>query len=169
MVLLSAEVAGLIRVRDTYRRFRDNLPIMLDRLLWKAIKRYELRIKEQAARAFTFPRPYLIKTIRAKKRGRNAYVIEGARYAWFVEFGRRPGKAPPPSRQLERWADLYITGPPYGEFPRRKKAIILGKGIARKGTRPRPFIRPGIRRAHAEIIKMLRAESASFIKREGRL
>jgi len=169
VVLLSAEVTGLIRVRDTYGRFRDNLPIMLDRLLWKAIKRYELRIKEQATRAFKFPRPYLIKTIRAKKKGRNAYIIEAARYAWFVEYGRRPGKAPPPSRQLERWADLYITGPPYGEFERRKKAIILGRAIAKRGTRPRKFIRPGIRRAHTEIIEMLRRESASFIEREGRL
>lgn len=59
-------------------------------------------------------------------------VGPGVSYGRFVEYGRGPGKAPPLSA-IAPWAAR--KGIP---------AFVLAKAIARRGTRARPYMRPGL-------------------------
>lgn len=66
----------------------------------------------------------------------------GVDYAPFVEFGRAPGRMPPPG-ELESWANA-ATGNP-------GSAYALSLSIARQGIPPKPFLRPAIRKNRAAI------------------
>jgi hypothetical protein len=55
-------------------------------------------------------------------------------YALFVERGRRPGRYPPIAA-IQGWARRHGIPP-----------FLLARKIARRGTRPQPFVAPSIER-----------------------
>lgn len=77
-------------------------------------------------------------------------------YGFYVEFGRRPGRFPPPIA-LGLWIrrKLGISDPK--ELQRATWRI--GQAIARRGVKPRPFLGPAVKGSEA----MVRAVIASEI------
>lgn len=75
-------------------------------------------------------------------------------YAFYVEYGRRAGRMPPPD-ELAQWA--------YKKFQLhdRKRALQAGWAlaikIAREGTRPHPFFVPAVEKNKKKIIDAIRS------------
>ena len=61
-------------------------------------------------------------------------------YARYVEFGRKPGKMPPPDI-LEAWAYKKFR---LSHKDARSMAWALARSIAKKGTKARPFFEPAV-------------------------
>lgn len=61
-----------------------------------------------------------------------------APYVWYVIYGRKPGKMPPPIALLRWvWIKLGVTG-----FAARAVAWNVARAIGRRGTKPNDFITP---------------------------
>ena len=74
---------------------------------------------------------------------------KGSGYAFFVEYGRRAGKMPPPD-ELIQWA--------YKKLRLDAKAAAaagwaLAKRIAKQGTQPHPFFKPAVERNKKKIMQ----------------
>lgn len=61
-------------------------------------------------------------------------------YAFFVEYGRRAGKMPPPAMLIE-WCRKKLRLP---EKLANLRGWAMARAIARKGTRPHPFFGPAV-------------------------
>lgn len=61
-------------------------------------------------------------------------------YASYVEYGRKPGKMPPPDI-LEAWAYKKFR---LSHKEARSAAWALARSIAKKGTKARPFFEPAV-------------------------
>ena len=61
-------------------------------------------------------------------------------YASYVEYGRKPGKMPPPDI-LEAWAYKKFR---LSHKDARSMAWALARSIAKKGTKSRPFFEPAV-------------------------
>ena len=61
-------------------------------------------------------------------------------YASYVEYGRKPGKMPPPDI-LEAWAYKKFR---LSHKDARSMAWALARSIAKKGTKDRPFFEPAV-------------------------
>jgi HK97 gp10 family phage protein len=59
-------------------------------------------------------------------------VGPSTRYGFFVEHGRGPGK-PPPVAAIEGWARRHGANP-----------FLVARAIGRRGTKPRPFMKPAL-------------------------
>jgi len=147
----------VIRIDIDARKVTDHLGKTIRRIP-KISERIAKEIAEEYANsirliikagAFEYPRGYLEKTIRAKpiKRQKRiySYGVWAARYAGYVEKGRGPGKAPPMSQPIRRWARLAGLN-----------VWALRTMIARYGTQPHPFIRPGVNKAEPKIKEIIR-------------
>lgn len=63
-------------------------------------------------------------------------------YAEYVENGRRAGKMPP-VKMLEEWAYKKLR---VAREQARSVGYLIARKIAKKGTRPQPFMRPAVER-----------------------
>lgn len=61
-------------------------------------------------------------------------------YASYVEYGRKPGKMPPPDI-LEAWAYKKFR---LSHKEARSAAWALARSIAKKGTKARPYFEPAV-------------------------
>ena len=61
-------------------------------------------------------------------------------YASYVEYGRKPGKMPPPDI-LEAWANKKFR---LSHKDARSAAWALARSIAKKGTKARPYFEPAV-------------------------
>ena len=61
-------------------------------------------------------------------------------YARYVEYGRKPGKMPPPDI-LEAWAYKKFR---LSHKDARSAAWALARSIAKKGTKARPYFEPAV-------------------------
>ena len=61
-------------------------------------------------------------------------------YASYVEYGRKPGKMPPPDI-LKAWAAKKFR---LSHKDARSAAWALARSIAKKGTKARPFFEPAV-------------------------
>ena len=66
--------------------------------------------------------------------------VENKGYARYVEYGRKPGKMPPPDI-LEAWAYKKFR---LSHKEARSRAWALARSIAKKGTKARPFFEPAV-------------------------
>lgn len=84
-------------------------------------------------------------------------------YALYVEYGRPPGKMPPPS-QLEQWA--------YKKFQKRDRKEARGIGwalavsIGRNGTEAHPFFEPAVRKNEKKVEKHVRDEVRKVVEKD---
>ena len=70
-------------------------------------------------------------------------------YAYFVEYGRRAGRMPPPD-ELAQWA--YKKFQLHDRKAARAAGWALAVKIAREGTQPHPFFAPAIDKNKSKII-----------------
>ena len=66
--------------------------------------------------------------------------VENKGYARYVEYGRKPGKMPPPDI-LEAWAYKKFR---LSHKDARSAAWALARSIAKKGTKARPYVEPAV-------------------------
>ena len=66
--------------------------------------------------------------------------VEDKGYARYVEYGRKPGKMPPPDI-LEAWAYKKFR---LSHKEARSMAWALARSIAKKGTKARPYFEPAV-------------------------
>ena len=66
--------------------------------------------------------------------------VENKGYARYVEYGRKPGKMPPPDI-LEAWAYKKFR---LSHKEARSAAWALARSIAKKGTKARPYFEPAV-------------------------
>jgi len=147
------------RVIDRIGRIRDNIPVLSDKLGRMVAEKNAQHIKIAAGGMFSRPRGQLRGSIRPTRNAEGQYGVLGSYYAWFVDQGRKPGRRPPtpPSGKLTRWAGGQLEG--------RKFSRWIGK----HGTRPKPFIREGMRTAHKEWANILKNKADFFIKSGGKV
>ena len=72
------------------------------------------------------------------------HVGPSARYAYWVEHGRRPGKQPP-VQAVSGWARRHGIDP-----------FLLARAIGRRGTRAQPFVLPSWTRNRNSILTIFR-------------
>lgn len=92
------------------------------------------------------------------------------KYSWWVHFGRAPGKMPPVQNILDWVKEKHIAfepGPGRGGYPRYKKAPdqdamdlaaawAIARSVARKGTRPFPFLTVAFRQSRRAALDVFR-------------
>ncbi|MBQ3812884.1 MAG: HK97 gp10 family phage protein [Bacteroidales bacterium] len=76
-------------------------------------------------------------------------------YALYVEYGRPPGKMPPPA-ELEQWA--YKKFQLNDRKAARRAGWALAIMIGRNGTEPHPFFEPAVRKNEKRVEKYIREE-----------
>lgn len=69
-------------------------------------------------------------------------VGPAARYAYWVEHGRRPGRYPPIDA-VAGWARRHGIHP-----------FVLARAIARRGTRAQPFVAPSLQKHRTAILRL---------------
>ena len=79
-------------------------------------------------------------------------------YAFFVEYGRRAGRMPPPD-MLIQWCRKKLRLP---EKFARARGWAMAKIIAKKGTRPHPFFGPAVEKNKQAVVDAI----AEAIKKE---
>lgn len=109
------------------------------------------------------------------------------KYAFWVHFGRPPGRMPPVENILHWVREKHIAGSyrvvgPYaGGYPRYKRsggrrrqqaedlsaAWAIAKSIARKGTRPYPFLTVAFRQGRQEALRTFRVSLLAGMTKSG--
>ncbi len=84
----------------------------------------------------------LTHTVKASGRDIVGTVGTNLLYARVVEEGRRPGSQPP-TAPIAAWATRH--GIP------TTAAYVIARAIGRRGTRPRPYLKPAFEKNHAVI------------------
>lgn len=74
-------------------------------------------------------------------------------YAYFVEYGRRAGRMPPPD-ELAQWA--YKKYQLHDRKAARAAGWALAMKIAKEGTKPHPFFEPAIEKNKTKIIDAIK-------------
>lgn len=74
-------------------------------------------------------------------------------YAFFVEYGRRAGRMPPPD-ELAQWA--YKKFQLHDRKAARAAGWAMAMKIAQEGTKPHPFFIPALEKNKSKIIGALR-------------
>ena len=69
-------------------------------------------------------------------------------YAFFVEYGRRAGKMPPPD-MLIQWCRKKLRLP---EKIAKARGWAMARKIAKKGTRPHPFFGPAVEKNKKAVV-----------------
>lgn len=76
-------------------------------------------------------------------------------YAYFVEYGRRAGRMPPPD-ELAQWA--YKKYKLHDRKLARQVGWAMAVKIAKEGTKPHPFFAPAIDKNKTRIIERIQNE-----------
>lgn len=76
-------------------------------------------------------------------------------YAFWVENGRRAGKMPPyrEGSSLAKWVALKMPGVP---------PFVVAHSIAKKGTKPNPFVATTYRQTEPQVIKYAQTQIAAM-------
>jgi len=124
-----------------------------DRLVWNLTQMYAAELRKATVR-FQYPRPMLKRRIRALKAGEGQGRVVMPEYGYYVNLGRRPGRGPPDTPEIKRWASMVGMTP-----------AQLSKAIAKRGTRPTKFIDKGFEIARNRAKHIIRKGAKRMVKR----
>ena len=136
---------------DELLRKMDRLPAEVQRECFKAMQRASLDIIADAKTNLRVNGSVVTGNLRASGKvqkvddktldvGFFSSDVENKGYARYVEYGRKPGKMPPPDI-LEAWAYKKFR---LSHKDARSAAWALARSIAKKGTKARPFFEPAV-------------------------
>ena len=136
---------------DELLRKMDRLPAEVQRECFKAMQRASLDIIADAKTNLRVNGSVVTGNLRASGKvqkvddktldvGFFSSDVENKGYARYVEYGRKPGKMPPPDI-LEAWAYKKFR---LSHKDARSMAWALARSIAKKGTKARPFFEPAV-------------------------
>ena len=133
-VKLQVEVRGL----DRLERGLARAPSTVEDQTRAAMTASLLLLEADQKRLVAQDTRRLMTSINHKITGRGANLTgrvgPSARYGYFVEYGRRPGK-PPPVGAVAGWARRHGANP-----------FLVARAIGRHGTKAQPFVRPSYTR-----------------------
>ena len=96
-------------------------------------------------------------------------VGPSVQYGRFVEFGRRPGRMPPPQALVgwvRRHSELrFARRTPAREEELLRRAFLVARAIGRRGVRAQPYLRPAYQRNQATIVRLFRAMGVGVVAR----
>ena len=106
-------------------------------LMLEALNDMRKNVKKNKSMAFS----RLLNSIDAPQKLGHAHYRGGpsAKHGFYVEHGRSPGKAPP-QKAIRDW--MRVKGIRLPEKQMQQVAFLIGRKIAKKGTKPRPFVAP---------------------------
>ena len=136
---------------DELLRKMDRLPAEVQRECFKAMQRASLDIIADAKSNLRVNGSVVTGNLRASGKvqkvddktldvGFFSSDVKDKGYASYVEYGRKPGKMPPPDI-LEAWAYKKFR---LSHKEARSRAWALARSIAKKGTKARPFFEPAV-------------------------
>ena len=136
---------------DELLRKMDRLPAEVQRECFKAMQTASLDIIADAKSNLRVNRSVVTGNLRASGKvqkvdektldvGFFSSDVENKGYARYVEYGRKPGKMPPPDI-LEAWAYKKFR---LAHKDARSAAWALARSIAKKGTKARPYFEPAV-------------------------
>lgn len=135
-------------------------PELIAKKITEAIRKSTVVIKQNIARKAPVFDGTLKKSIDSrviKMRGEVGISERASKYGYVQEYGRRAGSRMPPVNALKRWA-IAKTGDEDMAFP-------IARSIARKGTKPQPFFKPGVEQSMSDVNRYLE-EAALHIVNE---
>lgn len=86
-----------------------------------------------------------------------------AKYAYWVEFGRRAGGKPPFNPIYEWIRAKHIAE---DDKEARSLAFAIRNSIGYYGTKPRPFLRPAYEKNKPSLVKVLKAGAAKIFNKD---
>ena len=95
------------------------------------------------------------------KRSLTVNVGNSSLHAVNVEYGRAPGKKPPPPKDIQDW--LIAKGLP--SDPRT--VFLMGRKIAKYGIKPVPFMRDAIDKVTQRVPEIINAAVDDYLNKEG--
>ena len=136
---------------DELLRKMDSLPAEVQRKCFKAMQTASLDIIADAKSNLRVNGSVVTGNLRASGKvqkvddktldvGFFSSDVENKGYARYVEYGRKPGKMPPPDI-LEAWAYKKFR---LSHKDARSAAWALARSIAKKGTKARPYFEPAV-------------------------
>ena len=136
---------------DELLRKMDSLPAEVQRKCFKAMQSASLDIIADAKSNLRANGSVVTGNLRASGKvqkvddktldvGFFSSDVENKGYARYVEYGRKPGKMPPPDI-LEAWAYKKFR---LSHKDARSAAWALARSIAKKGTKARPYFEPAV-------------------------
>ena len=136
---------------DELLRKMDSLPAEVQRKCFKAMQSASLDIIADAKSNLRVNGSVVTGNLRASGKvqkvdektldvGFFSSDVENKGYARYVEYGRKPGKMPPPDI-LEAWAYKKFR---LSHKDARSAAWALARSIAKKGTKARPYFEPAV-------------------------
>ena len=136
---------------DELLRKMDSLPAEMQRKCFKAMQSASLDIIADAKGNLRANGSVVTGNLRASGKvqkvdektldvGFFSSDVENKGYARYVEYGRKPGKMPPPDI-LEAWAYKKFR---LSHKDARSAAWALARSIAKKGTKARPYFEPAV-------------------------
>ena len=136
---------------DELLRKMDSLPAEMQRKCFKAMQSASLDIIADAKSNLRVNRSVVTGNLRASGKvqkvddktldvGFFSSDVENKGYARYVEYGRKPGKMPPPDI-LEAWAYKKFR---LSHKDARSAAWALARSIAKKGTKAQPYFEPAV-------------------------
>lgn len=152
---------------DELLRKMDSLPAEVQRKCFKAMQSASLDIIADAKSNLRVNGSVVTGNLRASGKVQKVddktldvgFFSSDARdkgYASYVEYGRKPGKMPPPDI-LEAWAYKKFR---LSHKEARSAAWALARSIAKKGTKARPYFEPAVesgwRKMMAKIAKIVK-------------
>ena len=132
-------------IKQMASRYQNAGPVVQDELR-RGITRSVIQIEGDAKRLAPVDRGQLRRSLthEVTASGRDIVGKAGTKleYARFVEEGRGPGKQPPVAT-IAGWASRH--GIP------EASAYLIARAIGRRGTRPRPYLKPAFDKNRAAI------------------
>lgn len=141
--MISSKVIGVSETIRSLKQLDKDTAIKIKQETFKSASRVLADAKQ------TVPVAYgrLRSSGRIEDKGKTINVAFGgdnsSGYAYYVEFGRRPGKWPP-KQPIEDW--VKKRGLASTEKDIKGVAFVIRRKIGKKGTRPQPFLRPAFER-----------------------
>ena len=141
------------RVEDKLGRMLRKIPQISDDTARQIAEVYAKRIHAEASHVFSYPRRSqgmlrrgAIRAARVKRDAKDSvWGVAMPTYGIIVDKGRSPGRAPPDSPVIRKWASAAGIN-----------TWWLRRSIARHGTRPRKFIYPAILKAKSDVRKIIK-------------
>ena len=120
------------------------VPVALKKHSERAISRIVQNIARSARRRAPKATSQLTQSIRGKRINALSGIIGAhTRYAKAVERGSLPGGFPPLD-DLVQWIRVKNIQPRDSEMSDRDLAYVIARSIARKGTKPQPYMEPAL-------------------------
>ncbi|MBF0383625.1 MAG: HK97 gp10 family phage protein [Magnetococcales bacterium] len=135
----------------------DLLMLHVTQFLKRGASEVTREAKREAPKAFTtLAQAIHYRRVGAKNSG-EFIVYAGTSYAAYVEEGRKPGGKPPPRWMIEAWINVGSGIKPQNpDMDSRDLAYVISRSIAKKGTKPRPFMAPALDKKTDRLTQLVR-------------